>query len=91
MNEFMKKHVDAIIVLGGVVGSLMWMNSSIASLKKEMNERFSTVSERFSAIDLKFAVLESDIRNINTILICKDIIPKCVALDAKKDATSPGG
>ncbi|OGT44280.1 MAG: hypothetical protein A3F13_02620 [Gammaproteobacteria bacterium RIFCSPHIGHO2_12_FULL_40_19] len=88
MKEILKKHVDTIVVLGGVVTSLMWMNSSIDSLKSDMNGSISSLkkemNDKFAAVDLKFASLESDIRNINTILICKDIMPKGIALDTKQ-------
>ena len=72
--DLIKKHVDTVVVLAGIVGSVMWMTGSIASLKTEMNEKFS-------GIDLKIAAIESDIRNINTILICKGVMPRELARD----------
>lgn len=34
--DFFKKHVDTIVVLGGIVGSLIWMNGKFNQIEKEM-------------------------------------------------------
>ena len=52
MENFMsliKKHVDTVIVLGGILSSVFWMN-----------HKFTQVDERFAKVDLKFAELEKD-------------------------------
>lgn len=35
--EILKKHIDTIIILGGILSSFLWMNSSINSIKEEVN------------------------------------------------------
>lgn len=34
--DWFKKHVDAVIVLGGILGSLIWMNGKFNQLEKEV-------------------------------------------------------
>lgn len=34
--EWFKKHVDTVIVLTGILGSVMWMNHKFAVLEKDM-------------------------------------------------------
>ena len=34
--EFFKKHVDTIVVLGGIVGALIWMNGKFNKLETEL-------------------------------------------------------
>lgn len=46
MNWF-KKHVDTVIVMGGIVGSILWMN-----------HKFSQVDSRFVAIEKDIAVMK---------------------------------
>jgi len=32
----MKKHVDTVIVLGGILGSVMWMNHQFSNIDKQL-------------------------------------------------------
>jgi hypothetical protein len=34
--EWFKKHVDTVIVLGGIVSSLLWMNHRFTELEKDI-------------------------------------------------------
>ncbi len=34
--EWFKKHVDTVLVLGGILGAVLWMNSQFNSLKTDM-------------------------------------------------------
>lgn len=34
--EWFKKHVDTVIILTGILGSVLWMNSKFNDLEKEM-------------------------------------------------------
>lgn len=36
MKDLLCKHVDTVIVLGGILASVLWMNSNISDLKKDM-------------------------------------------------------
>lgn len=34
--ELFKKHVDTVIILGGILGSIIWMNGKFNSLDKDI-------------------------------------------------------
>jgi len=34
--DWMKKHVDTVIVLGGILSAVLWMNSRFNGLEKDM-------------------------------------------------------
>jgi hypothetical protein len=34
--EWFKKHVDTVVVLGGILGAVFWMNGKFAELEKDM-------------------------------------------------------
>jgi len=34
--EWLKKHVDTVIVLGGILGSVLWMNTKFNTIEKEV-------------------------------------------------------
>ncbi len=34
--EIIKKHVDTVIILGGILGSVLWMNGKFNELEKEI-------------------------------------------------------
>jgi hypothetical protein len=36
--DWFKKHVDTCIIMGGVVSSFLWMNSSINDLKNDISD-----------------------------------------------------
>lgn len=34
--DWIKKHVDTVIILGGVLGSMLWMNGKFNNLEKDV-------------------------------------------------------
>lgn len=34
--EWFKRHVDTVVVLGGILGAMMWMNGKFNTLEKEI-------------------------------------------------------
>lgn len=34
--EWFKKHVDAVMVLGGILGAMVWMNGEFNEIKKDI-------------------------------------------------------
>ena len=46
--EWMKKHVDTVIVLGGILGSILWMNG-----------KFNSIDARFVAIEKDMAIVKT--------------------------------
>jgi hypothetical protein len=71
MNLF-KKHVDTVVVLGGILSSVFWMNHKFT----QVDEKFTQVYERFAKVDLKFAELEKDMAVMKAVLMVKDQFPK---------------
>lgn len=46
--EWVKKHTDTIIVLGGILTSVMWMN-----------HKFNRVDEKFSILEKEVAIIKT--------------------------------
>lgn len=46
--DLLKKHVDTVLVLGGIVSSIMWMN-----------HKFTQVDVRFTAIEKDIAIMKA--------------------------------
>lgn len=46
--DWIKKHVDTIIVLGGLLSAVLWMNG-----------RFNEVDSRFNALEKDMAVIKT--------------------------------
>ncbi len=49
-NPWFKKHVDTVIVLAGVLGCFLWMNSNFNCLQLEMNKRFSLMEKEMAVM-----------------------------------------
>ena len=46
--EWFRKHTDAVIILGAIVGSMLWMNG-----------KFNDVDKKFSCLEKDMAVLKA--------------------------------
>jgi hypothetical protein len=46
--DWFKKHTDTVVVLGGIIGSVLWMN-----------HKFSEVDKRFSSLEKDMAVMKA--------------------------------
>lgn len=77
--ELLKKHVDTVVILGGILGAVLWMNGKFT----DIDSRFADVNERFSQVEKEIAI-------IKTVLLMKDVMPKELAqkdkVDLKEDA-----
>lgn len=69
--EWLRKHVDTVMVLGGILSSVLWMNGKFS----EMNEKF----------DRKFAIIHMRLTRIETVLVMHRMMPAELAHDASKD------
>ncbi len=63
--HWFKKHVDTVIVLGGILGSVMWMNG-----------KFTQVEQRFSEVERRFSSIDNRLTKIETVMIIKNIMPQ---------------
>ena len=48
MMDWFSKHVDTVVVLGAVLGSMIWMNG-----------KFSDIDQRFAEIEKDIAVMKA--------------------------------
>jgi hypothetical protein len=71
-----KKHIDIMIILGGVLASVLWMNASVNSLKTDLKKDIEEFRKDINS-------LRNDITIVKTVLIMKDIMP--VHLATKED------
>lgn len=46
--EWLRKHVDTVIVLGGLLSSVLWMNG-----------RFNEVDKRFNDVEKEIAIMKT--------------------------------
>ena len=46
--EWMKKHVDTVVILGSVVGAMSWMNM-----------KFNEIDNRFNEIEKELAIIKT--------------------------------
>jgi hypothetical protein len=60
-----KKHVDTVIILGGILGSFMWMTGKFSDIKDQLGEidkrlvRIETVLVMQGILPKEFAVVDS--------------------------------
>jgi hypothetical protein len=78
--EGLKKHVDTIVILTGVLASVLWMNASMNNLKEDLHKEISTLR---TDVQKDINLLRNDITIIKTVLIMKDIMP--VQLASKEE------
>jgi hypothetical protein len=58
--ELVKKHVDTVIVLGGILGAVLWMNSSI----HDIENRIVNVEKRLTVIETVMIMQGTNIKGI---------------------------
>jgi hypothetical protein len=49
--DWIKKHVDTVLIMGSVVAASMWMSSSVSDLRMDMSNRFHEVDLRLGRIE----------------------------------------
>lgn len=62
--DVLKKYVDSIMVLGSVIGALLWMNGKFNDFEGQIHE-----------VSLQCKDIEKDVAVIKTIMILKNIMP----------------
>ena len=60
--DLIKKHVDTIIVLGGILGSVMWMNG----LETRLNEKIAGIDKRLTVIETVMIMQGHNIKGVAT-------------------------
>ena len=67
MIDLIKKHVDTVIVLGGILASVMWMNGKTNDIK-----------DQIAGLDKRLTVIE-------TVMLCKGMMPSHVATNLNEN------
>jgi uncharacterized protein Yka (UPF0111/DUF47 family) len=77
--NWFKRHVDTVVVLAGVIGSVLWMNHHFNESDKNIASLKSDVQKSISEVEKSIALLKSDVAVIKAILVVKDVFPKELA------------
>jgi hypothetical protein len=80
MTHWLKKHADTMIILGGILGAVLWMNKGINSLEVRV-----AVLESTMVTKQEFNELKQEVSNIKTVLIMQKIMPADLALHENVD------
>lgn len=62
--EWLKKHVDTVVILGAFASSVLWING-----------KFNDVDKKFNLVDKQFSEIHQELAVIKTVLILKNIMP----------------
>jgi|GEM_PF-3915838 len=76
--NWLKKHVDAVIVIGSVVGAAIWMSTQIHGVENRLNEKI-VVSER--RLDEKINGLDKRLIAIEAVMMTQGYNIKGIAVN----------
>lgn len=62
--DWFKKHVDTVIIIGGILSTTIWMNT-----------QFSKVDKEIFSVKTDIALLNKDISLIKAVMLMKNIMP----------------
>jgi hypothetical protein len=83
--EWVKKHADTVLVLGGILGAAIWMNSGLHNLERRISEVKSDLQAEIASVKSE---LREEIIVIKTVLILKGVMP--AELASQKDLECGG-
>lgn len=69
--DWFKKHVDTVIVLGGLFSVMVWFDGKF----EKIDQRFAKIDERFAKIDDRLSHLEQDMAVMKAVLVMQKIMP----------------
>ena len=72
--DWFKKHVDTVIVLGGILTTVFWMNT-----------KFNNIDKEIGVIKTEIALINKDIALIKAVMIMKNIMPQELAKERNKE------
>jgi len=77
--DWIKKHVDTVIILTAFASSILWMNGKF----NEVDRRFAIVDKQFAEVrqdfDKQFSEVNQQLAVMKTVLIMKKIMPNELA------------
>lgn len=82
MIELLKKHVDTVVILGGMLAATCWMNNKINGV----NDKIAGLDNRLVVIEATHVAEKLDdmsrrLTVIETVMLCKNIMPSHVAMN----------
>lgn len=66
--EIIKKHVDTVVFLGGILSAFIWMNSQFSAVRKDI-----------LGVKTELDEMKTDIAVMKTVMIMKGIMPEALA------------
>ncbi len=79
--DWMKKHVDTVVVLGGIVGALVWMNGKFDDTNEKFNAKFYKLEQDIALVNKDIALINKEIAIMKTVMIMKNIMPHELAVN----------
>ena len=73
--DWMKKHVDTVIILTAFASAMLWMNSKFSQIDNKFYKVDAEIMTLKNTIDQRFSEVEKEIAIIKTVLIMKNIMP----------------
>lgn len=67
-RNWLKKHVDTIVILASFASSVLWMNG-----------KFNDVDKRFMLMEKEMMYIQKEMAVIKTVLLMKNILPSELA------------
>lgn len=83
--EWLKKHVDTVIVLSALLSAVLWMNGKFNEVDGKFNEVGREMDRRFSQVEKDISQVDKEIAVIKAVLIMKNIMPTELAHKADKE------
>lgn len=77
--DWIKKHVDTVIVLGGLLSSVLWMNNKFSEVEKEIGILKTSMAVMKSDVEKEIGFLRTDMAVMKTVMIMKNIMPNELA------------
>lgn len=63
MKDLFTKHIDTVVILGGIIGTFIWLNGSLNEMQKNIH-----------AIDVRLTKVEMRLEFLERTLISKGLI-----------------
>ena len=73
--EWFKKHTDTVVVLGGILSAIIWMNGKFSDVQIEFNH----VRKDILAVKEELNDVRTEVAIVKTVLIMKGIMPDAYA------------
>jgi len=73
--DWIKKHVDTVIILTAFASSILWLNGKFNDIDRNFYKVDAEIMVVKNTMDQRFAEVEKEIAIVKTIMIVKNIMP----------------